>query len=457
MATFATVEPKESLPGRQLATGQLIALDAAAGLTYTLVLSVQLTARPPHSPWAAWIGFLAAALTGLPLGVRRLWPLPVFCVVLAASLTAVAAHTARDPFIAAGFALYTVAVAGRAGAWRSGAWRPGAGGAAAGQTGAAGAAARERPLVVLSLIAAGVTLLAAVSAGSTSSTSRANLAAGHLRSGTGGLARSAGLLLAGAAVLLGAWTLGRAIRGRRLSAAHAAARLTERAVAEERLRIARELHDVVAHSMGVIAVRSGIASHLLSSQPEQAGDALATIETESRHALTELRHMLGVLRSGDAAPGDGPGKAQPGDDLRPAPGLKDLPRLAEHAVEAGVRVELDVTGSELLPESAGRAVFRIVQEALTNVVKHAGPARCQITVAAAAGEVRIEVVDDGHGGGLLPDSQPAQAGTAATGGHGMIGMRERAQMYGGTFEAGPLAGGGFAVRATMPFEPARDA
>jgi signal transduction histidine kinase len=205
-------------------------------------------------------------------------------------------------------------------------------------------------------------------------------------------------------------------------------------VSEERLRIARELHDVVAHSMSLIAVKAGVANHVAASRPEEAADALRVIEDTSKQALTEMRRVLGVLRTDDA----------PRDELAPAPGLGNLPELAERAASAGVRVILDLRADPDLPTGVSLSGYRIVQEALTNVIRHAAPARCAVTVTARDGEVRIEVVDDGAGRGVPPAEHHP--------GHGLAGMRERALACGGEFTAGPHSGSGFRVNARLPYQ-----
>jgi signal transduction histidine kinase len=159
-------------------------------------------------------------------------------------------------------------------------------------------------------------------------------------------------------------------------------------------------------------------------------DALHTIETTSRGALDEMRRMLGVLRQGSVP-----------DELGPPPGVAELPKLIERAAAAGVAANLRVQGAEELPEGVQLSVYRIVQEALTNVVKHAAGARCRVTVEGTGGDVRIEVCDDGSAA-VLPRA----------GGHGLIGMRERVAMYGGEFSAGRQDGGGFRVSARLPCE-----
>ncbi len=228
-------------------------------------------------------------------------------------------------------------------------------------------------------------------------------------------------------VLVSGWTIGLTTRIRRQYTERSAAQLAQHAVAEERLRIARELHDIVAHSMSLIAVKAGIGNHVAEQRPEEAREALRVIEATSRTSLTEMRHLLGVLRSEV----DGPA-------LAPAPGLAGIAALVARARSAGVTVSSAVDDTAELPDGVGLSVYRITQEALTNVVRHAGPARCSVTVAVTDETVRVEVANDG------PRVEPA------AGGHGLIGMRERVAVYGGTFDAGPRAGGGWRVSAVLP-------
>ena len=200
-----------------------------------------------------------------------------------------------------------------------------------------------------------------------------------------------------------------------------------RAVADERVEIARELHDIVAHAMSVIAVRSGVARMVIDTQPEQAREALTIIETTTRRSLQEMRLLVGVLRDAD----DGPAA------LGPAPGLADLHRLVTDMAVAGVQVDLDVEGPvRSLPPAADLSAYRIVQEALTNVVRHAGPTQVRVRIGFAPDEVDIEVVDRGPVCDVPPATMP-RVGS----GHGLIGMRERAALFGGELDAGPWAGG----------------
>jgi signal transduction histidine kinase len=246
-------------------------------------------------------------------------------------------------------------------------------------------------------------------------------------------------------ILAAAWLLGHFAHNYRAYAARLEERTAElerareelarRAVTEERLRLARELHDVVAHAMSVIAVQSGVGAHVADSRPGEVGKALAAIEATSRAALTELRRLLGVLRQ------DGESQAS----LAPVPGLANLDVLLAEVAEAGLAVRLRVEGAPApLPAGVDLSAYRIVQEALTNVVKHAGPAHAQVTIRYGDHEVAVEVIDDGRGVGAV-------VGDGGKGtGHGLIGMRERVAAFGGDLEVGPRPGGGFRVAARLP-------
>jgi signal transduction histidine kinase len=203
---------------------------------------------------------------------------------------------------------------------------------------------------------------------------------------------------------------------------------TREAVAEERLRIARELHDVVAHNMSVISVHAGLAGYVFDDDPGTARAAIGTIGEIGRETLVELRRLLDLLRTGEAQ-----------EDEGPVPTLDALPALVSAVSAAGVTARLGV-GADVpaLPSGLQLAVYRVVQEALTNVIKHAGPCRVGVVVRRRGDVLEVEVVDDGRG--------PAGGG----GGHGLLGMRERARLYGGVLTAGPGEGGGFAVRLAVP-------
>jgi signal transduction histidine kinase len=246
-------------------------------------------------------------------------------------------------------------------------------------------------------------------------------------------------------ILAAAWLLGHFAHNYRAYAARLEERTAElerareelarRAVTEERLRLARELHDVVAHAMSVIAVQSGVGAHVADSRPREVGKALAAIEVTSRAALIELRRLLGVLRQ------DG----DPQASLAPVPGLANLEGLLAEVAEAGLAVRLRVEGAPApLPAGVDLSAYRIVQEALTNVVKHAGPAHAQVTIRYRDHEVAVEVIDDGPG--VAAVAADGRRGT----GHGLIGMAERVAVFGGDLEVGPRPGGGFRVAARLP-------
>ncbi|MFJ5533708.1 sensor histidine kinase [Streptomyces sp. NPDC093261] len=208
------------------------------------------------------------------------------------------------------------------------------------------------------------------------------------------------------------------------------AQAARRRADEERLRIARELHDVLAHSISVINVQAGVGLALLDSDPEQARTALTTIKAASKEALGEVRQVLDTLRT----PGDAP--------RAPAPGLGRLPELVEQAAGAGLTVTVEGTAPRLAP-GTDLAAFRIVQEALTNVVRHSGSRHARVRIGTGAGALRLRIDDDG----------PATRAEAGGSGNGLAGMRERAAALGGTIEAGARADGGFRVLAVLPLRP----
>jgi len=279
-----------------------------------------------------------------------------------------------------------------------------------------------------------------------------------------------------------AWFTGYIVRQRRQYAVRLQDEAASKAVAEERLRIARELHDVVAHSMSVIAVQAGYGQYVIDTQPADARNALGAIQATSREALDEMRRMLGALRQADqaawrndAAPAGQAGSAasgspatarvpgQRGGDaecapLFPAPRLADLDRLLSRTASAGVRVDMTCCGQPReLPASIDLSAYRIVQEALTNVVKHAQTSSCQVLIGYGRDELILEVTDNGAGlpamagvGAVGPGPDGAGAGGLAAGGHGIIGMRERVMLLGGEFSVGPRPGYGFQVVAHIP-------
>jgi signal transduction histidine kinase len=391
----------ERVPARRwVADALLAAVVGAVNLAVAVTSDTAGTGRTPWRPLDA-LGFLLLALGPLALVARRRWPLGVLAVVEAASL----AYSARTypeggTGLAVFVALYTVA-------------------------------AMERRRLVVAAAAAVTVALAVVTE---LTFYRETMFEGEP--------------LYGAVVMLAAVFLGEAVRNRRAyvaelrDRAERAERTREeearRRVDEERMRIARELHDVVSHSIGVISVQAGVAAHLLERRPDKAGEALATIRQASDEALDELHAMLGVLRQPD-------GRAP----LAPAPGLAQLDALVAMAEGAGLRVEVDASGAAHLPPAVDLACYRIVQESLTNVVRHAAASSVTVTVAADGDTLVVEVTDDG------PGAPGAGNGNGTR--QGIVGMRERARALGGTLEAGPRPEGGFRVSARLPAMGARGA
>jgi signal transduction histidine kinase len=245
----------------------------------------------------------------------------------------------------------------------------------------------------------------------------------------------------GAVVMFVAWYVGRRVRLREQRAAQLRreqAAEARRIVIEERTRIARELHDVVAHRVSLMTVQAGAAKAVATEDPEGALRAMGAVEEAGRQALDELRHLLGVLRP----------ETDP-DGLGPQPGLADLPRLVEQTRGAGLDVSLATDGiAAELPARVDLFAYRIVQEALTNVLKHAGPGtHTEVRLGTDRRGIVIEVLDDGRGATVPPGPDPNAAGGR---GHGIVGMRERARLLGGTLDARPRPGGGFQVVAHLP-------
>jgi signal transduction histidine kinase len=235
---------------------------------------------------------------------------------------------------------------------------------------------------------------------------------------------------------LGAFVRQRALRltaveGRATALEGALEREAELAAAQERARIARELHDVVAHGLSLMVVQAEAAEELLTRSPAAAAQPLHRVQETGRQSLAEMRRLLGVLRTeGDAAP-----------STAPQPSLRRLPELVQAAADVGLRVDIDVEGDQAdLPLGVELAAYRIVQEALTNTRRHAAARSARVRLNYSPESLRVEVTDDGIGAG--GQSNPA--------GHGLIGMRERAALYGGTLETGPRPGGGFRVAAVLP-------
>ena len=219
-----------------------------------------------------------------------------------------------------------------------------------------------------------------------------------------------------------------------------------RRIDEERLRIARELHDVVAHTMATINVQAGVAAHVLSTRPDVVAESLQAIKTASKEGLRELRAILNVLRQADDA-----------DPTQPAPGTAQLETLISGARRAGLDTTFTVTGEPVpLPSAVDLAAYRIVQESLTNAIRHAGPATAAVSLGYGRDELRIEVTDTGRGLGDPGAGHNGDPGAGPNGGHGLAGMRERAATVGGTLETGPGSAGGFRVAARLPLNGTHD-
>jgi len=386
---------------KRLRPGDWLAIDCVIAVLLAVVFLVGST-RPAYGI-PIWVAHVFALASTLPAAVRRLWPLPVLGVVLAGSVAAMAIGTGKDPSVVVALALYLVAL--------------------------------RYPRRTSAAVLAGV--LAATAAGTVAG------GAALAYSGAGTVAAR----VVGEAVFLAAgWAIGIAVReqrayaaglreqaGRRVQAQLAEARRT---VAEERLRIAREMHDVVAHSLSLIAMQAGVGNYVAAARPEEAARTLASIEATSRAAMREMRRLVGVLRDDQASP-----------ELAPAHGLADVGQLLTGTADAGVRVQLEIRGRQHpVPPGVDLAAYRIVQEALTNVVKHAQATESRVVVTYADDAICLEITDAGHGA-------PADSVTASAG-HGIAGMAERVSLFGGDFHAGPLPGRGFRVAARLPLDSA---
>jgi signal transduction histidine kinase len=368
----------------------------------------------PYTPLVvAYLLVLGAMLTTAPLAFRRRYPVGVFCMVMGA-VFATSRHSTTVTFVAVLFAAYSAIL-----------YSP------------------YRRLALLCVSIAAVIVTAAFP----NTTPPVP-------------ARFTALL-----VLLPTAAVATAMRTWRRRAGDSAERLrlaqaeheaqTRRAVEAERARIASELHDVVTHNVSVMVVQAGAARSVLGSSPEQAREALLAVEGSGRTAMGELRHLLGLLApAGDHGPA---GAAGPGGEeatLVPQPGLGQVRTLVDRVRAAGLPAELVVTG-EARPLSPGvdLAAYRVVQEALTNVLKHGGGARAVIRLAYGERELVITVTDDGSPAGYGPAGSPGSRGSSGAG-RGLIGLRERLGLYGGELDAGPRPGGGWRVRAVIPLEPA---
>jgi signal transduction histidine kinase len=393
-------------------------------------------ARLPVTGWHArdWLPPLLAVCLSIPVAIRRREPVLAFAVILAvcAWVLVLRGEITRGPVLPLALVLYLVA------------------------------ATRGRR-AALTALAAALALLTVQ---------------GVILSLTG---RGAGNAVGAGLSLIICWMIGYSVGQRRSYAARLQQQAMDNAITAERLRIARELHDVVAHSMTVVAVQAGFGEYVFDRQPGEARAALAAIQTVTSEALADMQRMLGALRQAgggmadDAVPGPAAGvatapiQAPAAAPLAPAPGLADLDRLVAGTAGAGIRVEVMRTGpARAIPAGIDLSAFRIVQEALTNVVKHSGADRCLVRIADGAGQLCVEITDPGQRPVPAPAAgaravamagapAPAVAGPGggaraglAPGGHGIAGMRERVSLCGGEFAAGPLPGRGFRVTARFP-------
>jgi signal transduction histidine kinase len=379
-------------------------VDGLLALLLSVVALVQIYAgRPLPGYRQPGIGSVALSLlVNLPLAWRRRAPLSVLGVVFVATMLGELTAVPHGYGLAILVALYTVA----------------------------SACERRRSIPAFALVTLGV--LALLTAGAIYAPQQV----------------TPDYFVSNLLVIGASWAIGDSARTRRAYTAELedrAERLerereaaTSAAAANERARIARELHDVVAHHVSVMAVQAGAARRALAAQPARAGAAVESIETTARLALTELRRLLGVLRR------EGQGEASA---LAPQPGLGDLDALIEQARAAGLGVELVTDGDPRpLPAAVDLSAYRIVQEALTNTIKHARARRVTVTIGHRPAELALTVADDGRG--------IAEGAELAAGGHGLVGMRERVALFGGRLDVGARPGGGLRVSACLPLDPA---
>jgi signal transduction histidine kinase len=405
------------LAAHRFTQAQLLAIDVVTVVLVIIVAEFFVAPRMPGSSTgaAARVGYAGTAAVTL---LRRRLPRPTLAVVLSATVASLAFRAGVGGAVFVMMALYTVVTV-----------------------------SPRRTALVIAGVAAGAVLAGYVIGGGTVVVPAA---------------------IGGVALVLLGWLAGENTRASRAYAGQKAERAAERAaaateeraeqvrraVADERAQIARELHDIVAHAMSVIAVRSGVARMVIDTDPGQAREALAIIETTTRRSLHEMRLLVGMLRdAGDQRA-----------ELSPAPGLGDLDRLVTATATAGVTVDVHVSGDvRALSPAADLSAYRIVQEALTNVVRHAGPTRARVQITYEPDQVSIEVTDEGASRPASPSSalggqggQGVQGGHGVQGGqgvrpgsgHGLIGMRERAALFGGELAAGPYAAG-FRVQASL--------
>lgn len=373
----------------------LVGFDVVVGVLVTIpaMLAVFEAPHPEYPTFTGWLRVAAVVVAlslGLPLAVRRRWPLPVLGVVTVAAAAADLLQVVSGASGITAYALYMVA--------------------------------REEPrrrsvpayAVSMAAIAVVLALVPVVDVHDVPPQY------GWTHAIIGWVLCSVG------------WVLGWMVRRHRELSALAEAQAARQDHTDRRLHLAREVHDVVAHNLSVITVKAGVALHVAEQRPEEAVETLRVIERTGRTALAEVRQLLEALRRTEA-------EAPAGD-----PGLADLPELVTRAEASGVRVTVPRHDLPALPGGMELSVYRIVAEALTNVVKHAAPADCEVLLRLDDGWLRIDVTDNGTAHALPAGGLP--------GGHGLTGIRERVEAYGGEFAAGPRPGGGFALSARLPYE-----
>jgi len=384
-------------------------------IVYGLMLRGREVHPFPPGIWlvGGWIPPLLAVAVAVPVGLRRRDPVGALILALAgcAVIVAVGGEVNRGPFLPLALVLFTVA------------------------------ATCKRMVAIAGLIASLVLLVVQ----------------GLILSFSGD---GSGPAIGGALVLIIVWMIGISVQQRRSYTARVRQQVATAAVTEERLRIARELHDVVAHSMTVVAVQAGFGEYVFDHEPGQAREALGAIQHVTREALADMQRLLGVLRqdgtrqpeAGEPGGGQPDGRREPARQLQlaPAPGLADLERLVSTTAGAGVQVNVTRTGERRdVPAGIDQAAFRIVQEALTNVVKHSGASSCRVSVGYEPTSLSVEVTDHGAGPAAGRDRSLVAREPNGTG-HGILGMRERVSLHGGEFSAAPLPERGFRVAARFP-------
>ena len=379
---WAALDPRGGPTRRRLAADAGIAVLHAAVFGWPALLRAG--TAPEQWAVAALLGAVAAGIL-----LRWRWPGAAFGAVLVSSIVLTATGWGTDPLTAAAWTLYPLALTARSGT--------------------------ARPRHAFYLLA--VVVIA--------------VSVGGVPPGSVDPVRTA---VVGAALLGTAWLLGRSVHERGRQEERALAAAARAAQTRERLRLAREVHDVVSHTLGAVGMRAGVARYA-AEDPDALRAALADIETTTRAASDELRALLRGLRADGSAP------------LEPEPGLDGLADLVATARSTGLTCRLTVEGADAVPPNTAVSVHRLVREALTNAVRHAPGTTCEVTVTAGEGAVDVDVTDTGPALGRSP---------APGSGTGLAGMRERVAAHGGTLETGPRPGGGHRVHARLPYGPRPD-